>query len=171
MDNNLWFEIHEFVQFLFPVLRLIRLADSDLPVLGKVYYRVNAITKCLHENKHKRSYFEAIYDRWIIDSANMVSDIHLAAYYCLDIEFWDVDHFSDAIAMEGFRRFLSKAHIADVRNMETSTIILAQFMEFKLKRGHYANPLTQYQSQHVSSGYNVEKLLQNYKRLHLLCLD
>lgn len=67
-DNIFWMELGEFVQYLFPVLRLIRLGGSDQLVLGKVYYRVNSISNHLNSNKQKQPYFEAIYDLWMKDS-------------------------------------------------------------------------------------------------------
>jgi hypothetical protein len=83
-DNIFWMELGEFVQYLFPVLRLIRLGGSDQLVLGKVYYRVNSISNHLNSNKHKQPYFEAIYDLWMKESEGIITDIHLATY-CLDV--------------------------------------------------------------------------------------
>jgi hypothetical protein len=84
--NLFWDELEMFVQYMFPVLRLIRLADSDDPILGKVYDTVKQVTSHLEKGCHEISYFQDIYELWLKESECMITDIHRAAY-CLDVEF------------------------------------------------------------------------------------
>ena len=50
LNNEFWGEVFELIQYLMPVLRLIRFADSDDENLSLVYSTVNAIDKHLLEH-------------------------------------------------------------------------------------------------------------------------
>lgn len=62
--SQFWFDLAEYVQYMFLVLRLVRLADSDEPILGKVYDQSKQISKHLEGNQHMRNYFKDIHSLW-----------------------------------------------------------------------------------------------------------
>jgi hypothetical protein len=133
-DNAFWESLTKFTNFMFPVLRLIRLGDSDMEVIGKVHARVKDITKHFDEHKADEPYFQKIVDLWTTDSKPLVTDLHKVAY-ALDPEFWDEDHFADNDVMQAFTRAIDKYYSDDSRKAEKCAIVMQQYRQY-LSKSH-----------------------------------
>jgi hypothetical protein len=98
-DMTFWTFMYNFVQALMPLLRLIRMADSESSYIEKVYPRLvhacDSIRERLADIPRGNDIIELIESEMFgnEEKEGMIREIHLAAY-AVDPEFWDDDVFS-----------------------------------------------------------------------------
>lgn len=138
-DNTFWSDTLALVQYLYPFLRLIRLADSDDNYIGKVAPRVKLILNHVKENKHLVQCGDEIVAIVEEHTVGMVMEIHLAAY-CLDPEFWNDDTFSNAVAVAALKSALRKVFHRFANVNEKVSLAWREFIEYKGKQGLWALP-------------------------------
>jgi len=121
-----------------PTVELLRLADGDVPIMGKVYYRMFRIQEQLSDvtfvpslSARERSAVVQIHkDRWNY----LHSDYH-AAGYCIDPELHQHIQHVDAEVMTGFRAVIAR-HYHDKPASSSKTMV--QFMAYKNSRGVFS---------------------------------
>ena len=129
---------------LLPLLRLIRLAELNVQVIGKFYPAMIAVKEHLRANHELLPYGWKIRDKFEA-KANLgqwLQNIHLAAYV-LDPEYWDVDHLAVPDAMQAFADCIDKIfHFRKAPAEEEGwyATLIGQLRIYKKKEGLFAKP-------------------------------
>lgn len=141
-DDLFWDEVLKLLTLLLPLLRLIRLAELNIQVIGKFYPAMLSIKSHLHAKHNLLPYGWKIRDKFISKAVvgEWLQDIHLAAYV-LDPEYWDVDHLNMADAMQAFSDCIEKIfHFKKAPVDGWHSTLLCQLRTYKNKIGHFSKP-------------------------------
>ena len=138
-DMTFWTTIYYLTQGLLPLLRLIRLADSDKSYIGKIYPKLIQVKAELRERMESIPDGDKIIKLVERHAGIMIHEIHLASY-CVDPEFWDDNHFAMPEVMAAFRSALEKIfyHHGD-KAEECIHKAFSEFTEYKDKKGQFAD--------------------------------
>ena len=113
-DGSFW-EMGAMIQkIVYPIIELLRLADSELPLMGKVYHRMSQIASHLESaefeglTRAQRNRLESIHaDRW-----SYLHNHYHAAGFALDPEFSREAVHANREIMSGFQIVCDRVHFA-----------------------------------------------------------
>ena len=136
-DDLFWEENLNFLLFVMPILRLIRLSELDGEVIGKIYPRVQDCLQHFEDQIHLLpEYGQENLDTFREESPKWTTDVHKAAY-CLDPEFWDVDHEGIPGLMTSFRACIQKVFHRSIDIDATILKVQEQYRQYNSKLGEY----------------------------------
>lgn len=149
-DDGFWKDLVVCLRVAMPLIKLLRLLDSNKPVIGKVYDRMFQQGEKLKRMKSTGAPWigdvEKIYaERW----EYLHSDFHAAAY-ALDPEFLEYTNDLDEATQEGLLRVLEKLSLRDAIFCRlTIQSMLQRSLQWRVKRWCSVSPKLSVNSQHT----------------------
>jgi hypothetical protein len=141
-DDVYWDEMLKLLTLLFPLLRLIRLAELNREVIGKFYPAMLAAKQRLENEHGLLPYGSKIRDKFVAKAVvgEWLQDVHVAAYV-VDPEYWDVNHLSMPEVMGSFARIIDNIFFHKTPPAEGwYSKVMGQLRLFKDKRGQFGRP-------------------------------
>jgi hypothetical protein len=162
MDNSFWARLLGFVQYMFPALRLIRIADSDMPLVSKVVVRVSQLRETLRgdANDVPTAVKNEILTLFDAEHSSWLADIHILAF-CLDPEYWDENVFLNHDIMVRLRRSVSRYFdqpgVTQQQHTQKVTQFFQEYQLFRDKLGDFSLPVIQQAAivTHMSDWYRM----------------
>ena len=132
LQVDFWNSLTSLIEYLFPLLKIIRLVDSEQEAIGKVYPSIINITCHFNNHKDDQPFFNDIYQHWNEYHRDIISDLHRFAY-CVDPEFIDVDHLANQELMNVMLKSLDKIFNYSQNKDNNMTIFMKQYHSYKSK--------------------------------------
>lgn len=140
LNGNWWSKVQQLLELTEKIVQLLRLADSDKPCTGKIYWN------CFLIQEHIKSFKglppsslqpleRAVAARWV----DLHSPLHSVAYM-LDPEYWDHDQGSLPDVVQDWYDVLEKLYPRDV---ETQAKIIEQLEDYRSKMGAFGREVVQ----------------------------
>ena len=115
-DDDWWATGELILAIVGPIIELLRLADSEVPIMGKVYNRMFQIKQKLEdptfapslEMNRRRAIVKIHTDRW-----EYLHNVYHAAGYALDPEFHEDEQHTNAEVMTGLRTVIGRLYHDD----------------------------------------------------------
>ena len=116
---------------------LLRLVDGDVPVIGKLYYRMFEIQEKINNNQsltvpQRQEIYEPFVSRWTMLHTNM----H-AAGFLLDPEYVNMAQHANQEVMTGFYELVEKMF----PDTQQQVLIAAQLAQFRSRQGLFGRPV------------------------------
>ena len=134
LDEEWWLKGELILEIVNPIVELLRLGDSEVPLMGKVYYRMFLIKQKLEDptfaprlkDAHRRQLVKIHTDRW-----EYMHNVYHATGYALDPEFVKHSQHTITEVMDGLRLVIKRHYHNDPAKR---ALALQQFMVFKNRK-------------------------------------
>jgi hypothetical protein len=140
LNNSFWDEVFELIQYLMPVLRLIRFADSDDENLSLVYSTVNAVHKHLSEQVDSIPAMPGVATEIVAlfqqESQSWVNDLH-KMMHVLNPRF--SSDYADPSLQLAIKNAVKQVYSDSV---EKQVQLLREIVQFVDREGEYREPMT-----------------------------
>ena len=131
-DEDWWSTVSTILTVITPIVELLRLGDSEVPLMGKVYARMAHIQGKLEDAEfapeltpeQRRAIVRIHEDRWAY-----LHNFYHAAGYALDPEFVGEGQHSNATIMTGFRAVCDRLHYKDPSKATKAKMQLTAFQD------------------------------------------
>lgn len=141
LDTNHWEKVQQLVELIEPLVKLLRMADSNKPMIGKVYSTCMRIKDHLAAAQLSAVRSKQVQKIWKERFSMLCNDMHLAGY-ALDPEFWD-DDIGDVAA--GLMNMVEKLH----PDIDMQQKILSQHADWRNRDGGWGRPVVVDAARHM----------------------
>jgi hypothetical protein len=167
LDNNFWQGVDKIITVTQPIYELLRLADGDVPSIGKVYARASAVQSHINNSTLTRAEKDEVQRIFLKRWTQLHAPIHGAAY-CLDPEYWlDKDTTAENECFGNFLAVIDKAVPEADRQL-----VRQQYSAFKNKEGMFGSLAAEADASVLPSwqwwgmyGLNTPELMRLARRL------
>jgi hypothetical protein len=167
--NGFWQPMYDLVIFLLPGLRLIRIADSDTPCMGKIHPLVISLRDHMTTRAIGNVNFTRIVEKYNEMIPKLSVEVHKAAY-CVDPEFWDNDVRSQPDVMESFQSAVKKVFHFHPKQDEVIDNFYSQFNIFRNKQGPFASEFWQAKAKSMNANEWWIQIATTYVELRFFAI-
>jgi hypothetical protein len=133
LDPFFWQEVEELLKVSEPIVKVLRMVDGTMPVMGKVYLKMAELLSAIREMVDLREERRVKLEELVISRWNyMHSPLH-AAGYVLDPQFVTRDQHTLDEVMAGFTTVVEKL----VTSAEDRTTVLQELDKYTSQRGRF----------------------------------
>lgn len=131
LSDNFWSKCELYIEINKPVYELLRLVDGQLPVIGKIYYRMFQIQEKINNfpditDAQRHELYQLFASRWSM----MHTDLHSAGFL-LDPEYVNMAQNTNEEVMNGFYKLVEKLF----PDVQEQTAIANQLVAFRSSHG------------------------------------